>query len=176
MEEAPATTMPLWKDGAFIANDWQMLDDEAAAPDGVPVFVSLARWRAERETLGGRNAPVGLVLAPDSDWRDVVDDLPRFAAIAVSVPKFVDGRAFSIARLLRDRDGYAGEIRAVGDFFIDQVPFMARVGIDAFQAEDPILVKAFEKGEWPEVKSYLQPAIGKAEIPAGTRPWARRRG
>ena len=68
-----------------------------------------------------------------------------------------------------------GEIRAVGDYFIDQVPLMTRVGIDAFQTEDPILIRAFEKGEWPEVTDYLQPAIGPKEVPAGTRPWARKR-
>ncbi len=167
--------MPLWKDGQFIDNEWWIVDDEAAIPDGAPAFVSLARWRAERESLVARNTPLGLVLAPDSDWSDVVGDLPRFAAIAVSMPKFADGRAFSIARLLRDRDGYGGEIRAVGDFFIDQVPLMSRVGIDAFQTEDPILIRAFEKGEWPEVTNYLQPAIGPKEVPAGTRPWARKR-
>jgi len=168
--------MPLWKNGQFIDNEWWIVDDEAAIPDGAPVFVSLTRWRAERETLGARNAPVGLVLSPDSDWNDIIDDLPRFTAIAVTMPKFADGRAFSIARLLRDRDGYEGEIRAVGDYFIDQVPLMTRVGIDAFQTEDPILTRAFEKGEWPEVTNYTQPAIGPKEVPAGTRPWTRKRG
>lgn len=168
--------MPLWKNGEFVANDWRTVEDEAPIPDGAPTFVNLARWRAERETLSARNAPLGLLLAPDSDWRDIVADLPHFAAIAVSVPKFADGRAFSIARMLRDRDGYAGEIRAVGDYFIDQVPLMTRVGIDAFQTEDPILIKALENGEWPEVTNYLQPALGPKEVPAGTRPWARKRG
>ena len=71
-------------------------------------------------------------------WTDIVADLPRFPAIAVEIPKYADGRAFSIARLLRERDGYAGEIRAVGVYIIDQVPLMRRVGIDAFQTDNPI--------------------------------------
>ena len=80
------------------------------------------------------------------------------------------------ARLLRERDGYEGEIRAVGTYIIDQVPMMTRVGIDAFATVDPILIAAFEKGEWPEVPLYLQPALDRGrEVPAGTRPWARRR-
>ena len=96
--------------------------------------------------------------------------------IAVTIPKYADGRAFSIARLLRERDGYQGEIRAVGDYIIDQVPFMRRVGIDAFQTDDPILVRAFETGEWPEVKEYLlRGGAGDGEVPAGTRPWTRRK-
>ncbi len=69
-----------------------------------------------------------------------------------------------------------GEIRAVGAYIIDQVPMMMRVGIDAFLTDDPILVAAFEKGEWPEVPHYLQPAFDRgSEVPAGTRPWARRK-
>jgi phosphoadenosine phosphosulfate reductase len=167
--------MPLWKDGQFIADDWQLIADDAPLPDGDKAIVSLKRWRDERTALAERNAPLGLLIEPGSIWTDIADDLPRFPVIAVSFPKFADGRAFSIARLLRERDGYAGEIRATGDFFIDQVPLMVRVGIDAFETSDPILVKALEDGAWPEVKEYLQPAFDRGkEIPAGTRPWARK--
>ncbi|WP_421726416.1 DUF934 domain-containing protein [Bauldia sp.] len=172
----PEDPMPLWKNGDFVDDDWTIIADDAPVPDDAPVFVSLERWRNERDALQRRNAPVGLVFAPDSDWDDIVADLAHFPAIAVEMRKFADGRAFSIARLLRDRDGYKGEIRAVGDYFIDQVPLMARVGIDAFQTDDAQLVTAFEKGEWPEVTRYLQPALGEKEVPAGTRPWTRRRG
>ena len=169
-------TMALWKDGGFVADDWQIVDDEAQVSSDDPTFVSLARWEAERETLSTRNAPIGLVLQPDSDLSGVEGDLSRFSAIAVVMPKFADGRAFSIARLLRDRYGFTGEIRAIGDYFLDQVPFMRRVGIDAFQTEDPILIKALEEGQWPEVTDYLQPAIGDKPVPGETRPWVRRRG
>jgi len=165
--------MALWKNGEFVEDRWQYVPDDAPLPDDVPVFVTLARWRAERETLSQRNAPVGLVFPPGSVWTDIADDLSRFPAIAVEIPKFADGRAFSMARLLRERDGYAGEIRAVGVYIIDQVVLMRRVGIDAFQTDNPILIKAFESGEWPEVPHYLQPAIGDIHAPGETRPWAR---
>jgi uncharacterized protein (DUF934 family) len=166
--------MPLWKDGRFIEDEWQIVADDAPVPDGAAAIVGLKRWRDERDTLAARNAPLGLLIAPGSVWTDIVADLPRFPVIAVTIPKYADGRAFSIARLLRERDGYAGEIRAVGNYIIDQVPLMKRVGIDAFQTDDPILTKAFEDGEWPEVTDYLQPAVG-SEVPAGTRPWARKK-
>ena len=53
---------------------------------------------------------------------------------------------------------------------------MRRVGIDAFQVSDPVLIRQLETGEWPEVTDYLQPALASdAEVPAGTRPWARKR-
>ena len=168
--------MPLWKDGQFVEDAWQIVADETPVPESVPAIVSLQRWRDQRDGLSGRNAPLGLLIAPGSKWDDVVDDLPRFPVIAVTIPKYADGRAFSIARLLRERDHYAGEIRAIGEYIIDQVPLMRRVGIDAFQTNDPVLIKAFERGDWPEVPHYLQPALeGAAEVPAGTRPWRRKK-
>ena len=167
--------MALWKDGRFVANEWRLVPEGASLPAGAKVIVDLDRWKAERAVLTRREEPLGLLLAPDSDWADIVADLPRFELIAVSFPKFADGRAFSIARLLRERDRFGGEIRAVGDYFIDQVPFMKRVGIDAFETDDPVLKNALERGEWPEVPNYLQPGLeGAAEVPAGTRPWTRR--
>jgi phosphoadenosine phosphosulfate reductase len=169
--------MPIWKSGVFVEDNWQIVADDQPLPADAPAAIGLKRWREERDALSGRNAPLGLVLEPGSVWTDIVADLPRFPVIVVTIPKYADGRAFSIARLLRERDGYAGEIRATGHYIIDQVPFMMRVGIDAFETSDPILVAAFEKGEWPEVPHYLQPAwSGDGEVPAGTRPWIRKRG
>jgi len=168
--------MPLWKNGRFVEDSWQIVPDDAPVPDSVPAIVSLKRWRDQREGLSARNAPLGLLIAPGSKWEDVVVDLPRFPVIAVTIPKYADGRAFSIARLLRERDRYAGEVRAVGEYIIDQIPLMRRVGIDAFQTEDAILIKALERGDWPEVPHYLQPALESAdEVPAGTRPWRRKK-
>ena len=167
--------MALWKNGRFVEDGWVVVADDQPVPDDGKVIVSLKRWRDGRETLAGRNAPLGLLVEPGSVWTDIAGDLSRFPVIAVTVPKYADGRAFSIARLLRERDGYEGEIRAVGTYIIDQVPMMMRVGIDAFATVDPILIAAFEKGEWPEVPLYLQPALDRGrEVPAGTRPWARR--
>jgi uncharacterized protein (DUF934 family) len=168
--------MSLWKNRRFVENDWRVVADDEPLPDGEKIVVSLKRWRAERAALVQRNAPLGLVIAAGDAWTDVVADLARFPVIVVTIPKYADGRAFSIARLLRERDRYEGEIRATGTYIIDQVPFMMRVGIDAFETSDPILIRAFENGEWPEVPHYLQPAFdeGKA-VPAGARPWARKR-
>ena len=168
--------MPLWKSGSFVDDNWRVAEDGEPLPDSDNVIVSLGRWRDERETLSERNAPLGLLIPPGSEWSDIVEDLPRFPVVAVTVPKYADGRASSIARLLRDRDGYAGEIRVMGDYILDQMPYMTRVGIDAFDVSDPTLIKALERGEWPEVTDYLQPTLDNgAEVPAGTRPWARKK-
>jgi len=168
--------MPLWKDGRFIDDDWTVVADDAAVPGEGNAIVSLKRWRDERAALAERNAPLGLLIAPGSVWTDIVADLPRFPVVAVTIPKYADGRAFSIARLLRERDGYKGEIRAMGDYIIDQMPYMKRVGIDAFLVTNPIVEAGLKRGLWPEVTDYLQPAVGNTEVPAGTRPWTRKRG
>ena len=166
--------MALWKNGAFIANEWRFVPGHEPLPRGVKVLVELERWIGARDELMKRQEPIGLMLAPDSDWSKVAADLSHFAVIAVSFPKFADGRSFSLARLLREREGFAGEIRAVGDYFIDQVPMMKRIGINAFETDDPLLKKALSAGVWPDVTNYLQPALnGTSEVPAGTRPWAR---
>jgi phosphoadenosine phosphosulfate reductase len=166
----------IWKNGAFAEDEWIHVADDDDVPPGKPVLVSLPRWRSDRQSLSGRNAPIGLVLEPDADWRDITADLPRFPVIAVAFPKYADGRGFSIARLLRERDGYAGEIRAFGDYFTDQMPYLRRVGFDAFVISDPHVRKALERGVWPEVPVYLQPIDDASEVPAGTRPWVRRPG
>lgn len=169
--QKPAT---LWKNGAFTEDGFAAVADDAAIDGKGGAIVSLTRWRRDREALLRQNAPIGLAIQPGEKWDDVAADLPRFAVVAVAIPKYADGRAFSIGRLLRQRDGFAGELRAVGAYIIDWVPMLQRVGFDAFDVRDPILRRQLEEGEWPEVPAYLQPVNDAAEVPAGTRPWARR--
>jgi uncharacterized protein (DUF934 family) len=166
--------MSLWKNGSFVDDAFRRVADDEALADGEGVIVSLARFRAERDVLLVRAAPLGVVIEPGADWSDIVADLPRLAVVAADLPKFADGRAFSIGRLLRDRDGFEGELRAVGAFFLDQIPFLKRVGFDAFSTDDPLVLKGLREGRWPEVTEYLQPVAEHGEVPAGTRPWARR--
>lgn len=169
--------MTVWKDGRLFEDRWRVVDDAAPLAGDQAALISLKRWRAERAALAARNEPLGLVIAPGEDWDDVAADLSRFPVIAVTIPKYGDGRAFSIARLLRERDGYKGEIRAIGDFILDQMPLMRRVGIDAFDIKHEATRRGLERGLWPEVPEYLQPvdADTAREAPAGHRPWARRR-
>jgi len=166
--------MSLWKNGSFVDDAFRRVADDEPVAVGEAVIVSLARFRAERDALVARSAPLGIVIEPGADWSDIVADLPRLAVVAADLPKFADGRAFSIGRLLRDRDGFQGELRAVGAFFLDQIPFLKRVGFDAFSTDDPLVLKGLREGRWPEVTEYLQPVAEQGEVPAGTRPWARR--
>lgn len=124
--------MPLIKDGVLVEDQWQSLGDEDDLPEG-PVVVSLNRWQTEREALEARNTPIGLRLQSDQTPALVADDLERFSVIALEFPKFNDGRAYSYARLLRERYGFKGELRAVGNVLRDQFLLMQRCGFDAFE-------------------------------------------
>jgi phosphoadenosine phosphosulfate reductase len=149
------------------------VDGEAALPDG-PVILPKARWLPEREALAGRNAPIGLLIAPGEAIDDIAADLPRFALIALALPKFTDGRAYSLARLLREKHGFAGELRAVGNVLSDQLQSMRRVGFDSFEVTHVPTRRALAEARIPEVSFFYQPT-GTDAPPDATRPWLRRR-
>jgi phosphoadenosine phosphosulfate reductase len=146
--------------------------DGEPLPDA-PAIVQKSRWLAERGALAGRNAPLGIHVDAGERVEDIAADLAHFSLIALDFPKFSDGRAFSSARLLRDKYGYTGELRAVGNVLADQIPFMRRVGFDAFEVTHAPTRRALAEGRIPEVALHYQPA-GSPETPAGTRPWLRR--
>ena len=107
-------------------------------------------------------APLGLLLAAGETVDDIAADLPRFALIALDFPKFSDGRAFSTARLLREKYGYAGELRAVGNVLADQIPLMRRVGFDTFEVTNAPTRRALTEGRIAEVTLHYQPAAVRA--------------
>lgn len=113
---------------------WHALGGE----DGPPVSINpdpyllldLAQWHAVRAHWP-QGVPVGLKLANDDEVEAVAADLPRFGLVALHFPKWVDGRAYSQARLLRTRYRFTGELRATGEVLVDMVPLLARTGFDA---------------------------------------------
>lgn len=171
-DASPSSGGAIWRNGAFAADTWKKALGDAPLGDG-PAIVSKARWRAEHAALATRSAPLGLQLEPGEALDDIANDLPRFKLIALNFPKYSDGRAFSTARLLREKYGYRGELRAVGNVLNDQVAFMWRVGFDSLEVTHAPTRRALEAGTIAQVKLYYQPA-GIAEPPAGTRPWLRR--
>jgi uncharacterized protein (DUF934 family) len=95
-------------------------------------LLSLAQWHAVREHWP-LDLPVGLSLANTVDVLALATDLERLALIALPFPKWVDGRAYSQAYLLRTRLGFQGELRAIGEVLIDMLPLLHRSGFDAVQ-------------------------------------------
>ena len=130
---------------AKLAHDnWQRL--EPAADGALPeipaqgdLLVSLQQWQSSASALLGRPAGrTGVWLAPDEDPALIADSLDALALVAVFFPQFTDGRGYSTARLLRERYGWRGELRAIGDVQRDQLFYLSRVGFDAFELNDGI--------------------------------------
>ena len=124
------------QDGVFSWTDdrFTSVADDEPIPAG-DVILSLKRYMAEGEALAANRA-VGVRLEGADAVEDLTYDLPRVAVIALSFPKFRDGRGYSAARLLRQRYGYTGEIRAVGEVLREQAQHMVRCGVDAFDPAD----------------------------------------
>ena len=78
------------------------------------------------------NGALGVRLSPSDDPVLIVNDLDKLALIAVEFPAFTDGRGYSTATLLRERYGYKGELRAIGEVARDHLHAMAQCGFDSF--------------------------------------------
>ena len=128
----------LIRNRALAEDRYTLLRDAATladVPDGVPVIVPLALWSERRVALIARGE-TGVWLAPADDPGTLAADVARLAVIAIDFPQFTDGRGYSHARLLRERFGYAGELRAIGDVGRDQLYYLAQCGFDAFAIPD----------------------------------------
>ena len=165
--------MALWRRGGFAEDSWTVLADDAPAPAEGPVVVSLKRWLAEGERLAARKAPVGVAVEAGADAQAHLAGLAGRPLVALAFAKFADGRAFSYARMLRDRYGFTGELRAIGDVLIDEIPFMLRCGFNSFEVSNPPTLSALQAGRLPGPPIHYQPGSGGGEAPAGTRPWLR---
>jgi len=123
------------KNGEVLSDNWLLLAKEAQLadlPEAVDCIVPLALWQAEREALKNRTGGLALWLDADEEVETIAADLPNLTLIALNFPAFTDGRAYSSAALLRQRYGFTGEIRAIGDVLRDQLFAMRRCGFDAF--------------------------------------------
>ena len=145
----------------------------ATSSPRAPVILAKKQWLAERDRLGDHIAPLGLLITAGEGVDDIASDLARFAVIALDFPKFSDGRAFSTARLLREKHGYKGELRAVGSVLSDQIPFMRRVGFDSYEVTHQPTRRALAEGRIADVTLHYQ-GTGVAEPSGGARPWLRR--
>ena len=131
----------LIKERRIVADNWRLLERGPAGglpavPQSGDAIVPLALWLQHREDFLAYRGRIGLWFDANEGPEAVSGDLPRFQLIAVNFPKFGDGRAYSIARLLRERYGYKGELRAVGEVARDHLYYMEQCGFDAFLLRD----------------------------------------
>ena len=109
---------------------WLLLPDSEIAGPAPHRLLTLAQWEAVRDAWSV-DVPVGVLLPNTADVEALAADLPRIALVALEFPKWVDGRAYSQAHVLRARLRYAGEVRATGEVVVDMMPLLQRSGFDA---------------------------------------------
>jgi uncharacterized protein (DUF934 family) len=135
--------MPLVKGGKITGDSFVQVADGAEVPSDGDILVPAARFLQDPETLLQRAGKVGVIWPNNRDVDDLVPYLGRLAAVALAFPSFRDGRAYSQARLLRERFSYHGELRATGQVLRDQFIFMLRAGFDAFEVKKDSDAEAF---------------------------------
>ena len=135
--------MPLVKGGKITDDTFVAVADDAALPEGGDVLVSATRYLQDPDSFAKRTGKTGVTWPNNRDLDDLVPHLERLAVVALAFPSFRDGRAYSQARLLRERHGYRGELRATGQVLRDQFVFMLRAGFDAFDVRKQTDAEAF---------------------------------
>lgn len=124
---------PLISSSELIEDIWVRLDDHQVIDDRCNVIVSLDRLQQQWDQLTSLPLKPGVVLEPTDAVEVLLPFLDELRIVVLQFKVFADGRAFSQARLLRDRHVYRGDIRAVGDVLCDQLGFMKRNGFNQFQ-------------------------------------------
>jgi uncharacterized protein (DUF934 family) len=135
--------MPLVKNGKIATDGFVHVPDGAELPGDGAVLVTAARFLEDPEALLRRAGKLGVIWPNNRDVDDLVPWLGRLSVVALVFPTFRDGRAYSQARLLRERYGYDGELRAAGQVLRDQFVFMLRAGFDAFEVKKESDAEAF---------------------------------
>jgi uncharacterized protein (DUF934 family) len=149
--------MPLVRAGHIVEDRYIRALDDAPIPEGAPVIVPAQRFLADAGELVARDAPLGVLWPNDRKVVELAPWLDRLSLVALVFPKFRDGRAYSQARLLRERYGFRGELRATGDVLRDQFQFLLRAGFDAFEVKKPADAQVFA-GAAARFSVFYQPS------------------
>ncbi len=135
----------LLKEGQVITNTWQTLDQETAQLPPGDLLAPVQLWQELSADSGERSGELGVWLDGSEEIEPLAELLIKAPVIGIRFNKFADGRGFSMARLLRERYGYQGDIRATGDFIRDQLYFLTRCGFTSFEFDDSVDVAEASK-------------------------------
>ncbi|MEQ8284811.1 DUF934 domain-containing protein [Thalassospira sp.] len=151
--------MAIVKNDSVIEQEWITVEAEDDLPSSDEnLIVPLARFKEQREDLLGRNGGLGVLLNPGDAPEDLADDLDRLSIITVNFPAYTDGRGYSYGRVLRERMGFKGELRAIGDVLRDQILYMHRCGFDSYDLRvDGETALAKVRAALKEMTVYYQP-------------------
>ncbi|MBN9584724.1 MAG: oxidoreductase [Afipia sp. 62-7] len=159
--------MPLVKGNTVVADDFVHLADDAPLPADGAVLLPAERFLADPKAALSRGDKIGVIWPNNRDVEDLLPYLDGLAAVALVFPVFRDGRAYSQARLLRERYKFKGELRATGQVLRDQFMFMLRAGFDAFEVKKDSDAQVFADVA-RRFSVFYQP-VGDGRIPAFRR-------
>lgn len=153
----------LIKDNAIIENDWTLMakpETDAASVEVASgnIIVPLSVWLAQKNQLQSRN-DIGVWLDSDETAEQLGNDAKQLPLIAVNFPLFMDGRAFSTARLLRERYAFKGELRAIGNLIRDQLCYLRRCGVNAFAFSNPDIKLEEALKSLNDFREYYQASV-----------------
>lgn len=135
--------MPFIKAGRRVEDLFVRVRDDDPLLEGLPSLVTAERFLADGDEFAGRSAPFGVIWPNNRNISELAPHLDRLALVALVFPSFRDGRAYSQARILRERYGFSGEVRATGEVLRDQFHFLVRTGFDAFEIKKESDAAAF---------------------------------
>jgi uncharacterized protein (DUF934 family) len=135
--------MPLVSNGQLIADRFVRVSDDAPIPAHGAVLINAQRFLDHAAEFLARDAKVGVIWPNNRDIDELAPYLSKLAVVALVFPAFKDGRAYSQARILRERLKFRGELRATGQVLRDQFLFMQRAGFDTFEVKKDADAKAF---------------------------------
>jgi uncharacterized protein (DUF934 family) len=159
--------MPLVKNLKIVDDPYLRVLDDAPIADDAAVLVPAARLTADAGELLRRGGRTGVIWPNDRNVAELAPHLDRLDLVALVFPKFQDGRAYSQARLLRERYGFRGELRATGSVLRDQFLFMLRAGFDAFEVTKDADAAAFAEAAHRYSVFYQPTGDGRATARAG---------
>ncbi len=154
----------LIKNGEFVANPWVVLEAGRIDQLADHSLVHVSDWA----TAAQSRKICGLWLSADDGLDALPSSIKTIPVVAINFPAFMDGRGFSIARQIREQKNYEGELRAIGNFFQDQVFMMKRCGFDAYLVSDDANLESY-KTTLGILTDYYQAAVDEP------RPLFRRR-
>ncbi|MFZ1883134.1 MAG: DUF934 domain-containing protein [Rhodoplanes sp.] len=135
--------MPFIKAGRRVEDPFVRVRDDDPFPDELPALVTAERFLAASDEFAGRGAPIGVIWPNNRSIAELAPYLDQLALVALAFPTFRDGRAYSQARILRERYRFSGEVRATGEVLRDQFLFLVRAGFDAFEIKKESDAAAF---------------------------------
>jgi uncharacterized protein (DUF934 family) len=133
----------LLRDRRLVEDEWRYAEElgEAASAAGA-IILSFDQWRTERDAGAARGGRVGVVLLPEHKVEQLGTDVSRLSLVACRFPGPAEGRGYTQGRLLRERYGFQGELRATGYVRRDQLFFLARCGFNSFELAEADLAGA----------------------------------